>query len=225
MIGIIGKKIGMTQIFTETGERIPITLISAGPCPILQVKRPQRDGYSALQIGYGEKRQNLLNKPLKGHLKKANIESTRVVREVRIDNVDDYKEGQILDCGLFQPGDHVDVIGVSIGKGFQGGVKRWGWAGGKASHGSMHHRAPGSIGASSFPSRVTKGHHMPGRMGAKRITVQNLEVVKVDKEKNLIALKGSLPGNQSSFLMIKEARKMPIKREPAKSSEQDKKQA
>ncbi len=209
MIGLIGKKIGITQFFKEDGMQIPVTLIEAGPCPILQIKMPDRDGYAALQLGFGQRRESLINKPLKGHLKKSKVESTHIIREVRIDSCEPYKQGQLIDVSLFQPGDHVDVTGISIGKGFQGGMKRWHWRGGKASHGSMHHRQPGSIGASSFPSRVHKGKRLPGRMGGVQRTVQNLEVVKVDKEHNVIVVKGSVPGNENSYLLIKESKKMP----------------
>ncbi len=209
MIGIIGKKIGMTQVFKEDGRRTPVTLIEAGPCPILQVKTKDKDGYTALQIAFGEKKEKLINKPLKGHLKKARVKSVRVINEVRIDSIDAYKTGTSLDVGLFDAGDYVDVTGISIGKGFQGGMKRHNWGGGKDSHGSMHHRRVGSIGASSFPSRVHKGKGMPGRMGGERTTVQNLEVVKVDKALHQIALKGSVPGNENSFLLIKVSKKRP----------------
>lgn len=209
MIGIIGRKIGMTQIFKEGGAHVPVTLIEAGPCPILQVKRIDKDGYQALQLGFGIKRERLINKPLKGHLKKSGTKSIRIIEEIRIDSQRPYKEGQFIDVDIFEPGDFVDVTGISIGKGFQGGIKRWHWKGGKESHGSMHHRQPGSIGASSFPSRVFKGHHMAGRMGGVQRTVQNLEVLKIDKEKHLIAVKGSVPGNENSYIIIKEAKKRP----------------
>ncbi len=219
MIGIIGKKVGMSQFFKEDGVRVPVTILAAGPCPILQVKRPEKDGYAALQLGFGEKRERLLKKPLKGHLKRSGVSSVRVIREMRVETIGEYKEGQLLDVDIFQPGDFVDITGTSIGKGFQGGVKKYGWAGGKASHGSMHHRAPGSIGASSFPSRVVKGHHMPGRLGGVRKTMQNIEVMMVDKEKHLMAVKGSVPGNENSYIMIKESKKMPKVRTKEKPKE------
>ena len=213
MIGIIGKKIGMTQYFLEDGERIAVTLINAGPCPILQVKTPSKDGYAALQIGFGQKRESLINKPLKGHLKKSGVSSVRIIKEVRADNIEQYKEGAVLEVDVFQPGEYVDVTGISIGKGFQGGVKRWHWRGGKGGHGSMHHRQPGSIGASSFPSRVEKGHHLAGRMGGEQETIEHLEVVKIDKEKNLLAVKGSIPGSDNSFVVIRQSKKFKAKRE------------
>jgi len=222
MIGILGRKIGMTHIFTEDGTRIPVTLIEAGPCSILQVRTNDKDGYSALQIGFGEKRESLLTRPLKGHLRKSGVKSVRTIREIRMDSVESYKEGQVLDVGIFDAGDHVDVTGISIGKGFQGGVKRWNWTGGKGSHGSMHHRRVGSIGASSFPSRVHKGKTMPGRMGGEKTTVQNLVVVKVDKEKRLMAVKGSVPGNENTFLLVKISKKMPKAVKPKKEESSDK---
>lgn len=211
MIGIIGKKVGMTQFFKEDGTRIPVTLIEAGPCQILQIKTESIDGYAALQIGFGETKERLLKKPLKGHLKKSGAKSVKIVKELRLASTEPYKVGELLDVDLFDAGDFVDVIGISIGKGFQGGVKRWNWRGGKKSHGSMFHRRVGSIGASSYPSRVHKGKTMPGRMGGEQTTVQNLEIVKINKEKHLMAVKGSVPGNENSYLMIKEAKKKPKK--------------
>lgn len=209
MIGIIGKKIGMTHFFKGDGRRVPVTLIEAGPCPILQIKKKEKDGYVALQLGFGAKKERQLNKPMKGHLKKAGVKSVNRIKEICTESHEPYKEGKFIDVSIFDAGDFVDVTGISIGKGFQGGIKRWHWRGGKASHGSMHHRQPGSIGASSFPSRVFKGHHMAGRMGGVKRTIQNLEVVKVDKEKHLIIIKGSVPGNENSYLMIKESKKRP----------------
>lgn len=214
----------MTHLFKEGGRRVPVTLIEAGPCPILQVRTNDKDGYAALQIGFGEKRESLLTMPMKGHLKKSGVKSVRAIKEIRLDSTEAYKQGQVLDVDLFDAGDHVDVTGVSIGKGFQGGVKRWNWTGGKSSHGSMHHRRVGSIGASSFPSRVHKGKNMPGRMGGEKTTVQNLEVVKVDKEKHLIAVKGSVPGNENTFLVVRISKKMPrpVKKEKDKESDKEK---
>lgn len=209
MMGIIGKKIGMTQFFKEDGTHVPVTLIEAGPCPILEIKEKAKDGYAAIQLGFGEKRERLINKPLKGHLKKSGVKSIRVIKEMRVDSGQPYKTGQAIDVDIFEAGTFVDVTGISIGKGFQGGMKRWHWAGGKKSHGSMHHRQPGSIGASSFPSRVFKGHHMPGRMGGVQRTVQNLEVLKTDKEKHLLVVKGSVPGNENSYLIIRKSKKRP----------------
>jgi large subunit ribosomal protein L3 len=232
MIGIIGRKIGMTQLFREDGTRIPVTVLSAGPCPVLQVKTAQKDGYEAIQLGYGEKKERSANKPLKGHLKRSGSKPVRFIKEIRLDKAGGLKEGQSIKVDSFEVGDLVDVTGISIGKGFQGGMKRWGWAGGKGSHGSMHHRQPGSIGASSFPSRVTKGHQMAGRMGGERVTIQHLEVIEIDAEKNLIAVKGSVPGNENSYLIIRNSVKRPVKerkkveegsKEEAKPAKEDKK--
>jgi len=212
MIGILGKKIGMTQLFKEDGSVLPLTLIEVGPCYVLQVKTEASDGYKAIQVGFDPKKENRVIKPLKGHFAKAKVKPVRFIKEIRVDSTDQYKVGQTLTVDIFQEKDLVDVTGVSIGKGFQGGVKRWGWAGGKKTHGSMHHRAPGSIGQSSYPSRVFKGQHLPGRMGGETKTIQNIEIVKVDKEANLLAVKGSIPGHKNSYLIIKEARKHPIVR-------------
>lgn len=223
MIGIIGKKIGMTQFFKEDGTHVPVTLIEAGPCPILQVKNKDKDGYVALQLGFGQKHERLLNKPLKGHFKKSGVKSVRAIKEIHVDSLEGYKTGQIIDVDIFDAGDFVDVTGISIGKGFQGGMKRWNWTGGKGSHGSMHHRRVGSIGASSFPSRVHKGKHMAGRMGGVQRTVQNLEIIKVDKEKHLMVIKGSVPGNENSYLMIKESLKKPKGAKDKMASDENKK--
>jgi len=227
MTGIIGKKIGMTHYYKEDGTQVPVTLIEAGPCPILQIKTLKRDGYSALQLGFGEKRESLINKPIKGHLKRSKRKSVRVINEIRIEkDLSTYKEGDSISIDIFAVGDYVDISGITIGKGFQGGMKRWGWGGGKKSHGSMHHRRVGSIGASSYPSKVEKGHHMPGRMGGVRRTVQNLEIVIIDKEKHLLAIKGSLPGNENSYLIIREAKKMPkAKSEEPKPKDEKAKEA
>lgn len=225
MIGIIGRKLGMSQFFKEDGTRVPVTVIEAGPCPVMQVKNQKRDGYTAIQIGFGEKREVLINKPLKGHLKKAGAKSTRVLKEIRLTEDASYKEGQVIEVDVFQAGDFVDITGTSIGKGFQGGMKRWGWAGGKGGHGSMHHRRAGSIGASSYPSRVHKGKHMPGRMGGVTKTVQHLEVVSIDKEKHIMAVKGAVPGNENSFIMIKMSKKKEIaaRKEAPKPAEKQEK--
>lgn len=190
MAGILGKKIGMTQVFTEDGKRTPVTLIKAGPCYIEQVKDKGRDGYRAIKLSFKES-----NCP-KGF-----------IHEIRLRDDENYELGSMLKPDIFKVGDFVDVSGTSIGKGFQGGVRRWHWKGGPASHGSTSHRRPGSIGSSAFPSRVFKGHHLPGRMGGDRVTVQNLIVIKILPEENLIAVKGAVPGCKNSFLVIKKAKK------------------
>lgn len=209
MIGILGKKLGMTNIFDERGRNMPVTLIEAGPCSVIQVKTKQGDGYDAVQIGYGEKREKLVNKVEKGRFKKAGVTPVRFIRELTVKDPAVYKAGQKILIDIFAKGDYVDVIGTSIGRGFQGGVRRWGWAGGDAGHGSMFHRAVGSIQSGARLGRVTKGHHLPGHMGVDRVTIQNLEVLDIDKDKNLLVVKGCVPGHKNSYLMVREARKRP----------------
>jgi len=210
-IGILGRKIGMTEIFEEDGKLTPVTIIEAGPCLVLQLKSPDLDGYRAVQLGFGEKKENRTKRPLLGHFKKAGVKPKKFIKEIRISDKDNYKIGREIKVDIFKEGDFVDVSGMTIGKGFQGGMKRWGWKGGPASHGSMTHRRPGSIGASSFPSRVFKGHHLPGRMGGNRRTVQKLKVVKVDLENNMLMLKGAVPGHKNSYLVIRNTSKKPEK--------------
>lgn len=209
MHGILGKKLGMANIFDSNGKNIPVTLIEAGPCSILQIKTKQTDGYDAIQMGFGTKRDKLVNKPDMARFKKAGSGPARFVREIRVKDASTYKVGQKVEADLFAKGDYVDVVGTSIGKGFQGGVKRWGWAGGDQGHGSMFHRAIGSIQSGARLGRVTKGHHMAGHMGTDRVTVQNLEVIEVDKANNLIIVKGCVPGHKNAFLVVREARKRP----------------
>ena len=206
-IGILGKKIGMTQIFDQEGDVVPITVIEAGPCCVLQVKTMDKDGYAAIQVGFQEKKENRTTKPLMGHFKKALTKPRAFIREFRTDKPQEYKLGHEILVDIFTTGDCVDVIGTSIGKGFQGGVKRYHWRGGPESHGSMHHRQPGSIGASSDPSRTYKGQKLPGRMGNARVTVQNLEVIKIDKDNNILAIRGSVPGPKGRLLIIRKAKK------------------
>lgn len=209
MVGILGKKIGMTHIFDEAGKFTPVTIIETGPCYVLQIKTKDSDGYAAVQLGFCEKKKKSVKKVDAPRFKKAGVEPLRFVRELRVKDTAAYKLGQKLEADLFAKGDFVDAIGTSIGKGFQGGVKRWGWAGGPGGHGSMFHRAIGSIQSGARLGRVTKGHHMPGHMGCDRVTIQNLEVMKVDKENNFIAVKGAIPGHKNSFVIIKEAKKRP----------------
>jgi large subunit ribosomal protein L3 len=204
-IGILGKKVGMTRLFGENGEVIPVTVIEAGPCHIVQVKNKETDGYEAVQVGFKQKRENLVNRPVQGHFRRANVPPLRFLREFRPDSVENYQMGDQLNVDIFSAGELVDVSGISKGKGFSGVVKRWHFKGGKASHGAETHRAGGSIGASATPSRVFKGFPMAGRMGGKRVTVQNLEVVKVDTEKNVLLVKGSVPGPTNGMLMIRKA--------------------
>jgi len=203
MKGILGKKVGMTQVFDETGEVIPVTVIEAGPCYVTQIKSTKVDGYEAIQLGFGEAKR--VNKPQRGHLPKG-VPDLRYLREVRVDDISGYEVGQKLDAGIFAVGDLVDVTGVSKGKGFAGGMKRHGFRGGPATHGqSDRARAPGSIGSTSTPGRVWKGMRMAGHMGDHRTTVQNLEVVLVDPERNLLAVKGAVPGAKGRLVAVRSA--------------------
>ncbi|MFA5094102.1 MAG: 50S ribosomal protein L3 [Candidatus Omnitrophota bacterium] len=206
-LGILGKKKGMTQVFRDDGRVIPVTVIEAGPCTVLQVKTKEKDGYEAVQIGFCEKKEKLVPKPELGKFKKINISPKRFIREIRTAPDQKFEVGQQMKVDIFAAGDAVDVTGTSIGKGFQGGMKRWHWRGGKKTHGSMSHRRPGSIGSTTTPGRVIKGHHLPGRMGGDVVTTQNLEVVKIDPENNLLVLEGSVPGPNDSLLIIKKAKK------------------
>jgi large subunit ribosomal protein L3 len=211
--GIIGKKVGMTQLFAEDGTVQPATVIKAGPCVVVQRKTASTDGYDAVQLGLVEERPYRANKATTGHFKLANVPPTRVRREVKLAGGEgDPKPGDQVLASMFADGDRVDVIGVSRGKGFQGVMRRHNFRGGKASHGSMFHRRPGSIGASSFPSRVIKGMRAPGRMGADRVTVRNLPVVKVDPEQHLIVLRGAVPGAPGGYLVIRKALTAKVKK-------------
>jgi large subunit ribosomal protein L3 len=204
--GIIGKKVGMTQLFGEDGTMQPATVIKAGPCVVVQRKTASTDGYEAVQLALVDERPARVNKALVGHYKKANVPPTRVRREVKLAGADgDPKPGDQVLVSMFANGDRVDVIGISRGKGFQGVVKRHHFAGGAASHGSMFHRAPGSIGASSFPSRVVKGMRAAGRMGADRVTIRNMWVIKVDADQHLLLLRGAIPGAPGGYVVIRKA--------------------
>ncbi|MBS4221030.1 50S ribosomal protein L3 [Bacillus sp. FJAT-49711] len=200
--GILGRKIGMTQVFAENGELIPVTVIEAAPNVILQKKTVETDGYEAVQLGFEDKREKLVNKPAKGHFAKANTAPKRFVREFDGINLDEYEIGQEVKVDIFAEGDLVDVSGISKGKGFQGVIKRHGQSRGPMSHGSRYHRRPGSMGAVD-PARVFKQKALPGRMGGERITIQNLPIVKVDTERNLILVKGNVPGPKKAMLEIK----------------------
>ena len=206
MKGIIGRKVGMTQIFGEDGSVIPVTLIETGPCYVTQRKTIDNDGYDAIQIGFEEVAENRLNKPKAGHLKKANAPSLKHLREFRVSNPDVYEDGQKIDASIFEVGDVVDIVGISKGKGFAGGVKRHHFRGGPKTHGqSDRWRAPGSVGAGSSPGRVFKGTRMAGQMGNQQVTVQNLKVAIVDADKNLLGVKGSVPGGKNGLVVIREA--------------------
>jgi large subunit ribosomal protein L3 len=205
--GLIGRKVGMTQVFGDDGSHVPVTIIEAGPCTVIAHRTREQHGYDALQLGFQTKRKNV-NKPTAGVFKKVNVPAMGVVREIRLEKpeqVQGYPVGQALTAELFAPGELVDVVGVTKGKGFQGGVKRHGWFGGDATHGSMFHRAPGSIGASSDPSRVWPGHRLPGRMGGVRRTVLNVRVVRVMPEQNLVLLRGAVPGANGGLVMIRKS--------------------
>ncbi len=206
MDGIIGKKVGMTRIFNQDGYVVPVTVIQAGPCPVVQIKTKDGEGYDAIQVGFGEKKKKLTTLPLWGHFQKAKVEPKRVLREFRTDRVEGYKMGQELKVDMFSVGDKVNVTGISKGLGFQGSVRRHGFHGGSKTHGqSDRMRAPGSIGSSSYPSRVFKGQKMAGRMGGEKVTTRGLEVVEVDQERNLLLVKGAVPGKVNSYLTIRKA--------------------
>ena len=201
---ILATKVGMTQIFNEDGLLIPVTVLQAGPCVVTQVKTEDNDGYAAVQVGFGEIREKLVNKPEKGHFEKAGVDVKRFLKEFRFDNAAEYQVGQEIKADIFAAGDHIDATAISKGKGFQGAIKRHGQSRGPMAHGSKYHRHAGSNGAASDPSKVFKGKKMPGQMGGKKITVQNLEVVRVDAENNLLLVKGSVPGPKKSLITIKE---------------------
>ena len=207
VVGLIGKKVGMTQVFTDAGEALPATVMEAGPCTVIQRKTKDKDGYSAIQLGFEEKKRNV-KKPLLGHFKKWSVESKKIIREFRLDNTDEYKSGQELRVDIFSPGDFVDVTGMSKGKGFTGVVKRWKFAGGPGSHGTHKwNRRPGSIGGSADPARVFKGTKMPGHAGGRRVTTQSLKVLKVDGEKNSLIVEGAVAGANGGYLIIRKAKK------------------
>lgn len=203
--GIIGKKLGMTQIFTEDGTRVPVTVVQAGPCIVTQKKIQAVDGYSAVQVGFESLDAARANKPQLGHCTKSGHGVFRHLKEIKLANSEDLNLGDSLTVDQFLPGDYVDVTGTSIGKGFQGVIKRWNFKGGRASHGSRFHRAPGSIGASATPSRVFKNKKMPGQMGNEKVTVQRLQIVRVDSADNLLLIKGAIPGHKNNIVIIKQS--------------------
>lgn len=203
--GIIGKKIGMTQIFDENGVVIPVTVVEAGPCVVAQVKTMETDGYEAVQLGFGEIKDKHINKPQKGHFTKNNLTAKKHLREFRLETIENIKVGDEIKADIFENGEKVDVQGTSKGKGFQGVIKRHGQSRGPMGHGSMYHRRPGSMGPTSTPGRVFKGKKLPGQMGRVTVTVQNLDIVKVDMDKNVLLIKGSVPGAKGAILKIKSA--------------------
>lgn len=205
MSGILGKKLGTTQVFTDDGSLVGVTAIEAGPCPVLSVKE------KSIQLGFDAVKESSFNKPALGFFKKINITPRKFIKELPKSPNTEYKIGQELTVELFKAGDFVDVIGVSIGKGFQGGMKRWHWHGGPQTHGSTSHRRVGSMGSTTTPGRVWKGHHLPGHMGAAQTTLQNLRVIKIDLKNNVLLVKGAVPGHKNSYLVIRRAIKKKIK--------------
>ena len=200
---ILTTKVGMTQIFNEDGVLTPVTVLQAGPCVVTQVKTVENDGYAAIQVGFGDIREKLVNKPMKGHFAKAGVAPKRFVREFRLEDAESYVVGQEIKADMFAVGDKIDATAKSKGKGYQGAIKRHGQSRGPMTHGSKYHRHAGSNGSATTPGRVFKGKKMPGHMGAVKVTVQNLEVVRVDAEQNLILVKGAVPGPKKSLVMIK----------------------
>ena len=201
---IIAKKLGMTQIFTENGTLVPVTVLEAGPCVVTQLKTAEKDGYSAVQVGFGSIRQKLVNKPSGGHFKKAGVEPKRVLKELKLENAEEYAPGSVITAGIFENGDKVDISGISKGKGFQGVIKRHGQHRGPMSHGSKYHRGVGAMSGATDPGKVKKGKNLPGHMGRVKVTIQNLEVIRADADKNLLLVKGGVPGPRGVILMVKE---------------------
>ncbi len=201
---ILGTKVGMTQMFREDGTMIPVTVVLAGPCPVVQKKSVEHDGYEAVQVAFKPIREKLCTKPMLGHFKKAGVEAHRYTREFKLDDTAAYEVGQVIKADVFEKGDHVDVTGTSKGKGFEGNIKRWNQSRGRKTHGSHSYRVAGSMGACTYPGEVFKTKHLPGHMGHERITVQNLEVVRVDADRNLILVKGAIPGAKGGLVMVRE---------------------
>lgn len=201
---ILGTKLGMTQMFREDGTMIPVTVVLAGPCPVVQKKSVEHDGYEAVQVAFKPIREKLCTKPMLGHFKKAGVEAHRYTREFKFDDTAAYEVGQVIKADIFANGDHVDVTATSKGKGFEGNIKRWNQGRGRKTHGSHSYRVPGSMGACTYPGEVFKTKHLPGHMGSERVTVQNLEVVRVDADHNLLLVKGAIPGAKGSLVTVRE---------------------
>ena len=201
---ILGTKLGMTQMFREDGTMIPVTVVLAGPCPVVQKKSVEHDGYEAVQVAFKHIREKLCTKPMLGHFKKAGVEAHRYTREFKFDDTAAYEVGQVIKADIFANGDHVDVTATSKGKGFEGNIKRWNQGRGRKTHGSHSYRVPGSMGACTYPGEVFKTKHLPGHMGSERVTVQNLEVVRVDADRNLLLVKGAIPGAKGSLVTVRE---------------------
>ena len=200
---ILGKKIGMTQVFCEDGTMVPVTVVLAGPCPVTQIKTVDHDGYDAVQMAFMPVREKLITKPEMGHLKKAGVEAHRYVKEFRLDDCSQYQVGSVIKADVFNKGEHVDVTGISKGKGFEGNIKRWNQGRGRKTHGSHSYRVAGSLGACTYPGEVFKTKHLPGHMGRERITVQNLEIVRSDAERNLLLIKGAIPGANGGLVLVR----------------------
>ena len=201
---ILGTKLGMTQMFREDGTMIPVTVVLAGPCPVVQKKSVEHDGYEAVHVAFKPIREKLCTKPMLGHFKKAGVEAHRYTREFKFDDTAAYEVGQVIKADIFANGDHVDVTATSKGKGFEGNIKRWNQGRGRKTHGSHSYRVPGSMGACTYPGEVFKTKHLPGHMGSERVTVQNLEVVRVDADRNLLLVKGAIPGAKGSLVTVRE---------------------
>lgn len=201
---ILGTKLGMTQMFREDGTMIPVTVVLAGPCPVVQKKSVEHDGYEAVQVAFKPIREKLCTKPMLGHFKKAGVEAHRYTREFKFDDTAAYEVGQVIKADIVANGDHVDVTATSKGKGFEGNIKRWNQGRGRKTHGSHSYRVPGSMGACTYPGEVFKTKHLPGHMGSERVTVQNLEVVRVDADRNLLLVKGAIPGAKGSLVTVRE---------------------
>lgn len=207
MKGLIGRKLGMTRLFEDDGRAIPVTVLECGPCPVTQIKTDETDGYNAIQIGFGERKEKRTTKALGGHLAKAGVSPKRMLREFRVDSTDGFEPGQEVTVDIFEGTEKLNVTGVTKGRGFAGVVKRWGFGGGKETHGSNHHREPGTIGMCATPSRVFKGHPMAGHYGVDRKTAVNLKVERIDNERNLIFVRGSVPGARNGFVLVQEPRR------------------
>ncbi|NLX91401.1 MAG: 50S ribosomal protein L3 [Firmicutes bacterium] len=205
--GILAKKIGMTQVFDEAGRSIPVTVLEAGPCTVISKRVSEKDGYQALQVGFKPTKENRLNKPQRGHFKKAGVQPLKYVKELRFENIGDYEVGQEIKADIFEPGEFVDITGVSRGKGFAGTIKRHGQSRGAMSHGSHYHRGPGSLGGIAA-ARVFKGQTLPGRMGGDKVTVQKLQVIKADPAQNILMVKGAVPGPRGGLLIVKNSVKV-----------------
>ena len=201
--GLLGRKLGMSSLFSPEGQQVPVTVLEVGPCVVTQVKTLATDGYDALQVGFVEKAAKRINKPVQGHLKKSGGQAYAFLKEISVDDPSEYTLGQALTIDMFQVGERVDISGVSKGRGFSGVVKRWGFSGGKATHGSMFHRAPGSVGTSATPSKIIKGRKMPGHYGNSRVTVRNLEIVDIRPDQHLLIVKGAVPGCRSGLVEVR----------------------